>query len=111
MSDRTAEWTPPPFRRLLLLAFFLALASLFDAWMTLEFLAIGGEEMNPFMRAVLDLGRETFLIWKMALGIVIGFVFLFGSLRWRWAWRAFNAVVWVYLLLTALHLWIVISIR
>jgi len=65
------DWHEP---RVLYLALAIVLMSCADALFTLNLLAVGGEEVNTIMRALLDQGTRAFLWTKIALtgiGIVL----------------------------------------
>lgn len=111
MPAQTTVWNPPHVRRLFFMGIFLVIASLFDAWMTLEFIALGGEEANDFLLPILSLGPATFLVWKVGIGLSVATLFIFTCQRKRWIWWSFNFVIWSYIALTALHFFIVLHIR
>ena len=109
MAKRAPDWVPPRPARLLLMGVFLVIASCFDAWMTLEFIARGGEEGNPLVEPYLALGTDTFIAWKTVIGTCAAIALGFGCHLKRWVWRAFNGVIWSYLALTSLHFLILLS--
>lgn len=111
MQETAHAWEPPRAWRPWFLGIFLVIASFFDAWMTLEFLALGGEEANPIAEPVTRYGSATFMVWKMCLGTFAAACLAAFCRRWRWVWIAFQAVVWTYLAITGFHLWFVIAIR
>ena len=57
----------PRLRSILLVSLFLASASIFDVFATLELIARGAEEWNPIMRFALGVGDWYFATVKLAL--------------------------------------------
>lgn len=98
------EWGPPRAWRLWLMGCFLVIASVFDAWMTLEFLALGGEEANPIVVPYIRLGTTTFIVWKAVIGLCAAVALGLGCRLRRWIWWAFNVTVWTYIGLSAYHI-------
>jgi hypothetical protein len=87
------DWHEP---RVLYLALAILLMSCADALFTLNLLAVGGEELNAFMRALLGQGVRWFLWAKIgltAMGVVVLVVasrrLLLGRVRVLWLIRLF----------------------
>ncbi len=60
--------------RLLLMAVLIVALNLLDAWFTLLFLSHGGQEMNPLVQIILDLGHHPwpFVIFKtIGIGLAV----------------------------------------
>lgn len=52
-----------------LLVVFITLLSALDAFFTLNILALGGEEVNPFMAKLLEFDQQTFVIIKLIVTV------------------------------------------
>jgi hypothetical protein len=78
-----------------------------DAWYTVLFLSHGGEELNPFVQVVLDLGSHPwpFLLLK-TLGIGLACAFLMLAKNFRSARLGLAFVLVGYTLLLGWHLWL-----
>jgi hypothetical protein len=71
-------------KRLVFLGLTIVLMSVMDAFFTLNILALGGEELNLLMKALLDTDTYSFLLvkyWMTAIGVVI----LIAMARMRFA--------------------------
>jgi len=71
-------------KRLAFLGLTIVLMSVMDAYFTLNILALGGEELNLVMKALLEADTYSFLLvkyWTTALGVV----FLIAMARMRFA--------------------------
>ncbi len=93
--------------RILLMVVAILGLNLLDAWFTLLFLSHGGQELNPLVQVVLDLGGHPwpFLLMKtVGIGCLCAFLILtkhFRSARWG-LWF----VLVGYSVLLAWHLWL-----
>lgn len=88
----------------------VCLLSLADAFFTLRHLSHGATEANPVMRAALELGDVAFIVIK-TLATMAGSVFLGLHKTWRMG-RACLAVALVgYVLLTAWHVYGLVTLR
>lgn len=81
----------------------LILLSVLDAHFTLICIQRGGSELNPFMRAALDHGTQTFVNVKLLLTIVPAVV-LYALSRFRIAAFGLYLVNIIYLGILSLHL-------
>ena len=71
-------------KRLVFLGLTIVLMSVMDAFFTLNILALGGEELNLLMKALLEIDTYSFLLvkyWMTAIGVV----FLIAMARMRFA--------------------------
>jgi len=70
--------------RLLVMAVAIVALNLLDAWFTLLFLSHGGQEMNPMVQVILDLGHHPwpFLIFKtIGIGLAVTLLVLAKNFR------------------------------
>ncbi len=88
------------------LALMVFTASALDAWLTLLYLAQGGQEANPFMAFVLQYGAVAFVVVKMAL-TGLGVWLLAAHQQFALARKGLQAVAAMYLLLMGYHLWLI----
>jgi Domain of unknown function (DUF5658) len=88
----------------------LVAMSVADAYLTLLIIEEGGAEINPYMRAVLDLGQRPFLIVKIGLTVVGTTVLLLHK-----TWRLGRIALWIalggYGLLTVYHVVVYVTRR
>ena len=86
-----------------LMPLFLIFLSILDAHFTLICIQRGGAELNPFMRAALELGPQTFVNIKMVFTIIPAFV-LYALSRVRIAAYGLYLVNIIYLGIRLFHL-------
>jgi hypothetical protein len=68
----------------LLVVLAIVALNVLDAWFTLLFLSHGGEELNPFVQAVLDLGGHPYpfvLLKTVGVGLACGLLMLARNFR------------------------------
>lgn len=108
-------WTPPRPRLVVLVYLLIVGFNAFDAFATLAALDKGADELNPLMRAALELGPAAFIAVKMAL---IGFLCALLALVTMWrtrqvrerkfAWTSLRLLTAVYGLVFVWHIGIVV---
>lgn len=86
-----------------LLATAIILLNALDAFFTLLFLGLGGEELNPVAQVLLDLGPMAFL-WAKTAGIGVLATYLVIVRRFRGVQWGFWSVLFIYLVLLGWHL-------
>jgi hypothetical protein len=86
-----------------LVPIFIIFLSILDAHFTLICIQRGGSELNPFMRAALEQGTQTFVNVKMLFTIVPAFV-LYALSRVRIAALGLYLVNVIYLGILVFHL-------
>ena len=93
--------------RVLLVALAIVALNLLDAWFTLLFLSHGGQELNPMVQLVLDLGGHPwpFLLLK-TVGIGCACAFLVITKHFRPARWGMAAVLIGYAVLLCWHLYL-----
>ncbi|MCB9899550.1 MAG: hypothetical protein H6825_16205 [Planctomycetes bacterium] len=85
-----------------MLALGILVMSLTDLVLTLQYLDMGGEEANPFMRWALASGQDSFVTWKLALTLA-GAVFLLVHARFRGVRFALTGLFAMYVALLGYH--------
>jgi uncharacterized protein DUF5658 len=108
MSDVPAVRTPPRVRLILLLYVLFITFHAFDAWSTVEAMRNGAVELNPVMAALLARGTATFVVAKMGVAVVGGFVLAYFSRRKRLAWYGLIGVTVVFGAVAAWHVALVL---
>ncbi|MCZ6795456.1 MAG: DUF5658 family protein [Planctomycetota bacterium] len=109
-SEDLNSYVDCPLTGTMVLVFLVLISSIVDAYLTLDHLAAGALEANPFMSLALDSSTEFFVALKMGL-TACGVVFLavhqlfpLGRMSLRVVTIAYGALVLYHLvLLTALH--------
>lgn len=84
VEEREGSFVDVHGARLFLLVLTIVALNLLDAWFTLLFLSHGGQEMNPFVQRILDLGGHPwpFLIFKtVGIGLCCAFLTLTKNFR------------------------------
>ncbi|HZT54619.1 MAG TPA: DUF5658 family protein [Burkholderiaceae bacterium] len=95
--------------RLFTVALAIIALNLLDAWFTLLFLAQGGQEVNPFVQRVLNLGPSAFIAFK-TFGIGACVMFLAITKNFLAARIGLVTVLLGYTLLLGWHLYLLVHL-
>lgn len=91
--------------RLLVVVLAIVALNFLDAWFTMFFLSLGGEELNPLMDAVIRIGPLPFVLAK-SLGIGLCVAVLTVAKNFRFARIGLGIVLLGYSALLGWHLWL-----
>lgn len=92
-------------QRIFVFAAMILLLNVLDAFFTLFFLGVGGEEVNPVAQFMLDLSPMVFLIVK-TIGIGMCTMYLVLVHNFKGANLGIGAVIAIYVLLLAWHVYL-----
>lgn len=109
-GERTQIYVDRPGRAVLAAVAGVCMLSLADAFLTLRHLAHGATEANPVMRAALELGDVAFIVIK-TLATMAGAAFLGLHKTWRLGRVCLAIALGGYVLLTAWHVYGLVTVR
>lgn len=92
-------------QKLFLVAVLIVALNTLDAYFTMLYLGLGGQELNPFAQLLIDLGPVAFIGAK-TVGIGLCVAFLVCVKNFKGAKLGIGIVLGIYLLLLCWHFWL-----